>query len=78
MLTIVLAQPDTEIATCITEIGLPFTVFIDKRGRIVTLRLGELKEKEAAAILDTVAALDNGTLPFSQAKSVIREALRSH
>ncbi len=53
------------------SIGLPFTVFADNRGQIVTLRLGELAAKEANGILDAVASINAGVLTLDQAKQHI-------
>ena len=38
----------------------PFTVFADRRGRIVTLKVGELHADDARFILDEVKAVDQG------------------
>ena len=41
---------------------LPFSVFSDSRGRIVTLKIGELHANEAAFILDRVRDIDTKRL----------------
>ena len=39
------------------SLGLPFTAFVDKQGRIVTMHLGELHRPQADVILSIVRAL---------------------
>jgi thiol-disulfide isomerase/thioredoxin len=53
------------------ETALPFSVFADRRGRIVTLKVGELHRDEAELILDRVRALDAGTLALPAAREQI-------
>jgi thiol-disulfide isomerase/thioredoxin len=55
--------------------GFPFTVFTDKRGRIVTIHVGELHEPEAAAILSAVADVDAGRLTLEAARSDVEQAV---
>jgi len=52
------------------SLGLPYTVFVDRRGQIVTIHLGELHRSQADAILSVVRALDAGEidLPTAQAR----------
>jgi len=58
------------------ETVLPFTVFADRRGRIVTLKVGELHRDEAELILERVRAVDTGTLALPAARKQISEGLR--
>ena len=53
------------------ETVLPFSVFADTRGRIVTLKVGELHADEAAFILDRVRDVDAGRLPLGDARRQI-------
>jgi hypothetical protein len=55
---------------------LPFTVFTDDRGRVVTAHLGELHDSEAALILDTVLALNEHHLSLEQAQERIAAEMR--
>jgi hypothetical protein len=50
-------------------------VFTDKRGRIVTIHVGELHEPEAAAILSAVADVDAGRLTLEAARSDVEQAV---
>jgi hypothetical protein len=50
---------------------LPFTVFTDSRGRIVTLKVGELHPEEAALILSRVHDVDSGKLALPTARREI-------
>jgi thiol-disulfide isomerase/thioredoxin len=55
---------------------LPFSVFADSRGRIVTLKVGELHENEAVYILDRIREVDANRLPLADARRDIAEKLR--
>jgi thiol-disulfide isomerase/thioredoxin len=50
---------------------LPFTVFADRTGRIVTLKVGELHRDEADFILDRMRELDQGRLSLAAAREQI-------
>jgi thiol-disulfide isomerase/thioredoxin len=50
---------------------LPFSVFADRTGRIVTLKVGELRPDEATLILDRLTDLDRGRLTLAQAREQI-------
>lgn len=54
----------------------PFTVFTDSRARIVTLKIGELHEDEAAFILDRVRDLDAGRVALAAAREQIAARVR--
>lgn len=64
----------------ITALGmdtvLPFSVFADPAGRIVTLKVGELHRDEADLILDRLGQLDAGTLTLAAAREQISEGVR--
>jgi thiol-disulfide isomerase/thioredoxin len=51
---------DAAAAFGVATVGLPFTVFSDRKGRIVTAHLGELTAAEADLILDAVRRVDAG------------------
>jgi thiol-disulfide isomerase/thioredoxin len=55
---------------------LPFSVFADPGGRIVTLKVGELHRDEADLILDRLQRLDAGTLTLAAARQQISEGVR--
>jgi peroxiredoxin len=50
---------------------LPFSVFADRNGRIITLKVGELRADEAALILDRMTDLDQGRLSLATAREQI-------
>jgi thiol-disulfide isomerase/thioredoxin len=54
---------------------LPFSVFADRRGRIVTLKVGELHPDEAGLILDRVRDVEAGRLSLSAARERIESAI---
>jgi thiol-disulfide isomerase/thioredoxin len=53
----------------------PFTVFVDRLGRIVTLKIGELHSDEVRFILDEVKAIDHGRIELAAAKSQIADGI---
>lgn len=53
----------------------PFTVFADRLGRIVTLKIGELHADEARFILDEVKAIDQGRTELGAAKKEIADGV---
>lgn len=53
------------------DVVLPFTVFADRTGRIVTLKVGELHADEARLILDRMRDLDQGRLDLAAAREAI-------
>jgi thiol-disulfide isomerase/thioredoxin len=58
------------------ETVLPFSVFADRQGRIVTLKVGELHQDEAELILDRVSAVDADRLTLPVAREQIAEGIR--
>ena len=54
---------------------LPFSIFADSSGRIVTLKVGELHRDEAELILNHVRQLDSGTLTLAQARTQISQGM---
>jgi thiol-disulfide isomerase/thioredoxin len=55
---------------------LPFTVFADAQGRIVTLKIGELHRDEATFILARLADVGAGRLSLAAAREQIGEGMR--
>ena len=53
------------------EAVFPFSVFVDGRGHIVTLKLGKLEANEAGLILDRVDDLDQGRIDLGTARREI-------
>jgi thiol-disulfide isomerase/thioredoxin len=53
------------------EMALPFSVFADRGGQVVTLKVGELHADEAALILDRVHDVDVGRLTLKAAREQI-------
>ncbi|HEY1891564.1 MAG TPA: TlpA disulfide reductase family protein [Steroidobacteraceae bacterium] len=49
----------------------PFSVFVDARGRIVTLKVGALRPDQAALILDRLGDLDRGLIDLDTARRQI-------
>jgi thiol-disulfide isomerase/thioredoxin len=61
----------------LVNIGLPFTVFTDNQGRVVTLHLGELRPDDANRIFDTVIEVNKSALTLEQAKQKISRELHA-
>ena len=57
------------------DLVLPFTIFADRQGRIVTLKVGELHADEAAFILDTVRDIDAGRVQLPAGRRLIADRL---
>jgi thiol-disulfide isomerase/thioredoxin len=55
---------------------LPFSVFADRQGRVVALRLGELHQDEASLILERVREVDAGKLALPLAREQVSEGVR--
>jgi thiol-disulfide isomerase/thioredoxin len=53
------------------ETVLPFSVFADREGHVVTLKVGELHKDEAELILDRLRELDAGRLTLAVAQQEI-------
>jgi thiol-disulfide isomerase/thioredoxin len=53
----------------------PFTVFADRQGRIVTLKVGELHADDAHLILDEIKAVDQGRIELGLARKNITEGV---
>ncbi|MBC7983695.1 MAG: TlpA family protein disulfide reductase [Candidatus Obscuribacterales bacterium] len=59
----------------IASLGLPFTVFTDKKARVVALHTGELTAEKNKIILAAVARVNQGELTPDQARVAIAEQL---
>jgi thiol-disulfide isomerase/thioredoxin len=55
----------------IESLGLPFTVFTDNQGRVVTLVLGELTKPKMKVLINAVKRVNKGELTPDAAKAVI-------
>jgi len=66
---------DAADAFGVSTVGLPFTVFADRRGRIVTAHLGELTAAEADLILDAVRRVDAGQVSPEAVRTSLEAAL---
>lgn len=58
------------------DTALPFSVFVDGKGRILTMKIGELHRDEAELILDRLAEVSAGKLSPAQARSQLSAALQ--
>ncbi len=63
---------DAARAFGVESLGLPFTAFVDRGGRIVTLHVGELHRAQADVILSAVRALDAGKIDLPAAREQFR------
>jgi thiol-disulfide isomerase/thioredoxin len=66
---------DAAAAFGVPTIGFPFTVFSDRRGRVVTTHFGELTAPQADLILDAVNRVDAGEVTPEQARVALETAL---
>jgi len=66
---------DAAAAFGVSTVGLPFTVFADRQGRIVTAHLGELTAAQADLILDAVRRVDAGQVSPEAARTSLDAAL---
>ncbi len=60
------------------SIGLPFTAFTDRQGRIVTIHVGELHLPQAQVILAAVRDVDAGKIDMAAARARIRDEVEAH
>mgnify|MGYP001178114349 CR=1 FL=1 len=61
----------------IVDLAFPFTVFVDRRGRILVLRLGQVHEDQARLILDALREVDSGTIDLRDAQARVAVGLRA-
>jgi thiol-disulfide isomerase/thioredoxin len=65
-------QPGLEVVRTLgMEAVFPFSVFVDARGQIVTLKIGRLHTDQAALILDRLEDLDQGRIDLTTARRQI-------
>lgn len=58
------------------QLVFPFSVFADRRSRVVAVKVGELHEDEAQFILDRIDDVDRGRLALAAAREAIETHLR--
>jgi thiol-disulfide isomerase/thioredoxin len=58
------------------DLVFPFSVFADRDGRVVAVKVGELHRDEADFILDRVQDIDRGALSLAGAREAIMARLR--
>jgi len=58
------------------EAVLPFSVFADRQGRILTLKIGELHRDEAELILERLRDLDAGKLTLADAREQLSAGMQ--
>jgi len=66
---------DAAAAFGMTTVGLPFTVFSDRQGRLVLAHLGELTAAEAKIILDAVRRVNAGSVSPETARREAEAAI---
>ncbi len=59
------------------ETVLPFSVFADRNGNVVTLKVGELHPDEARLILERIGEVDAGRLPLAAARADISAGIQA-
>ena len=59
------------------SIGLPCTVFVDAKSRIVTAHLGELHADQADLIVDTILEVNRGALSIEDARTRIAAGMKA-
>jgi thiol-disulfide isomerase/thioredoxin len=63
----------------VQELGMdavfPFSVFVDARGRIVTLKIGKLRPDQATLILGRIDDLDRGRIDLATARREISDGM---
>jgi hypothetical protein len=59
------------------ETVLPFSVFADRKGHVVTLKVGELHRDEAELILGRIREVDAGRLSLDAARPEISAEIRA-
>lgn len=57
------------------EAVFPFSVFVDARGRIITVKIGALRADQAALILDRLYDLDRGHIDLATARREISDGM---
>ncbi|MBV8854796.1 MAG: TlpA family protein disulfide reductase [Sinobacteraceae bacterium] len=57
------------------DAAFPFTVFVDRAGRIITLKVGELHAEDARLILTHIEAVDQGRQSAAEAREQINRGM---
>ncbi len=57
------------------DAAFPFTVFVDRAGRIITLKVGELHADDARLILTHIEAVDQGRQSAAEAREQINQGM---
>ena len=65
---------DVAAAFGIQVIGFPITVFIDRRGEVLAVHSGELKEAEAARVLGVLTQVDSGAVSVAGGRELLRKS----
>lgn len=66
---------DAAEAFGVKTMAFPFTIFVDNRGRILTVHMGEIHEPEARAILAVLGRMNAGELQPPAAREAVKQAL---
>ena len=66
---------DAAAAFGLDVVGLPFTIFTDRQGRVVVAHVGELTADEARLILGAVSEVDGGSMTPAEARRKIEAEL---
>jgi thiol-disulfide isomerase/thioredoxin len=66
---------DAAEAFGVKTMAFPFTIFVDNRGRILTVHMGEIHEPEARAILAVLGRVNAGELQPPAAREAVQQAL---
>jgi thiol-disulfide isomerase/thioredoxin len=66
---------DAAEAFGVKTMAFPFTIFVDNRGRILTVHMGEIHEPEARAILAVLGRVNAGELQPPEAREQVKKAL---
>ncbi|MGA3157464.1 MAG: TlpA disulfide reductase family protein [Steroidobacteraceae bacterium] len=61
----------------ISDLVLPFSVFVDASNRVVAVKIGELHQPEVAFILLSIAQLDAGKSSLQDTRAAIQAELRN-
>jgi thiol-disulfide isomerase/thioredoxin len=57
--------------------AFPFSVFVDSKNRILTVKIGELHEDEANFAFDRLQDIDKGVMTLTAAQAAINDAFRT-
>jgi thiol-disulfide isomerase/thioredoxin len=61
----------------VKSMAFPFSAFVDGRGRVLTVWMGEIHEPEARAILGVLLRMNAGDLEPEQARATLQTALEA-